>query len=119
MRHTSPTYSTRAILRTTVPDMVDRPLPVGRSLVFGDIGSGCGRLVVAQALTWPWKSCRGVEIVPSLHDIGQAALQEADRVAKGDENTLSPETLRLLRSMAPCSLSLGDVNDDVSRDIPW
>ncbi|CAM9528453.1 unnamed protein product [Ectocarpus sp. 12 AP-2014] len=84
-----------------------------RSLVFGDIGSGCGRLVVAQALTWPWKSCRGVEIVPSLHDMGQAALQEAARVAKGDENALSPETLRLLRSMAPCSLSLGDVNDDV------
>ncbi|CAM9764436.1 unnamed protein product [Ectocarpus sp. 6 AP-2014] len=45
--------------------------------------------------------------------MGQVALQEADRVAKGDENTLSPETLRLLRSMAPCSLSLGDVNDDV------
>lgn len=85
--------------------------------MFGDIGSGCGRLVVAQALTWPWRACRGVEIVPSLHDMGEASLEAADRIAGGDEDKaeLSPEALGLLKTMAPCSLSLGDVNDEVSH----
>lgn len=82
--------------------------------MFGDVGSGCGRLVVAQALTWPWRACRGVEIVPSLHDIGEASLEAAGRIAGGGEDMLSPAALGLLESMAPCSLSLGDVNDEVS-----
>lgn len=88
---------------------------VGRSLVFGDIGSGCGRLVVAQALTWPWRACRGVEIVPSLYHIGEAALlAAAGRVADEGETNLSPAAVSLLKTMAPCSFSLGDVNEDVS-----
>lgn len=85
--------------------------------MFGDIGSGCGRLVVAQALTWPWRACRGVEIVPSLHEMGEASLETAGKIAGGDETDLSPEALGLLKTMAPCSLSLGDVNDEVRNRI--
>lgn len=88
-----------------------------RSLVFGDIGSGCGRLVVAQALTWPWRTCRGVEIVPSLNEMGEEALQAADRLAEG-QTKVSSDARRLLQAMAPCSLSQGDVNDgDVSAGV--
>lgn len=82
--------------------------------MFGDIGSGCGRLVVAQALTWPWRACRGVEIVPSLHDMAEDSLAAAGRIAGDDETNLSQEALGLLKTRAPCSLSLGDVNDEVS-----
>lgn len=86
-------------------------LRIGRNLVFGDIGSGCGRLVLAQALTWPWRSCRGVEKVLSLHDMGEEALLAARRM--GQDGTVSSEALRNLKTMAPCALSLGDVNDEV------
>lgn len=97
---------------TSNVEIVIRVVPtIRRSLVFGDIGSGCGRLVVAQALTWPWRSCRGVEIVPSLHDMGEAALGQAGDAAT--EDSLSSEAVCLLKTMAPCSLSLGDVNDEV------
>ena len=82
------------------------------NLVFGDMGSGCGRLVVAQALAWPWRSCRGVEKVQSLHDMAEAALIRARHMAE-DPNTISTEARRLLRNMAPCTLSLGDVNNEV------
>lgn len=82
------------------------------NLVFGDMGSGCGRLVVAQALAWPWRSCRGVEKVQSLHNMAEAALIRAGHMSE-DPNTLSTEARRLLRNMALCSLSLGDVNNEV------
>lgn len=87
--------------------------------MFADIGSGCGRLVLAQALTWPWKSCRGVEKVSSLHDMGEAAVQAARQMSVEDGpategmETISSEALQVLRTMAPCKLSLGDVNDEV------
>ena len=73
--------------------------------------------MVAQALTWPWRACRGVEIVPSLHDMGEASLEVAGRIAGGDfsQADLSSEALGLLKTMAPCSLSLGDANDEVSH----
>lgn len=86
--------------------------------MFGDIGSGCGRLVVAQALTWPWRGCRGVEIVPSLNEMGEQALQEADRLAEEGQTTVSSDAKSLLQMMAPCSLLQGDVNgDEVSVEV--
>jgi len=45
--------------------------------------------------------------------MGEAALGQAADVAT--EDALSPEALGLLKTMAPCSLSLGDVNDKVLR----
>lgn len=104
-------------LSTTVGP-VPPSVPNYRKLCFGDIGSGCGRLVVAQALTWPWRSCRGVEKVKSLHHMGEAALAAAGRMAQGESRVrsvggdiLSPDASRLLIKMAPCALLLGDINE--------
>ena len=43
--------------------------------------------------------------------MGEGALRQAADAAT--EDALSPEATDLLKAMAPCSLSLGDVNDEV------
>ncbi|CAN0206000.1 unnamed protein product, partial [Phaeothamnion confervicola] len=41
-----------------------RGLPESRSNgVFYDVGSGCGLLVVAAAMMWPFSACKGIEMV--------------------------------------------------------
>lgn len=53
--------------------------------------------------------------MPSFHDIAEAALlAAAGRLEEEHETNLSSEAIDLLKTMAPCSFSLGDVNDDVS-----
>lgn len=98
------------------------PIVISRNLVFADVGSGCGRLVMAQALKWPWRSCLGVEKVRSLHQMGEAAISAAREMASigaggitGQEQTegISSEASQVLQGMAPCDLSLGDIYDEV------
>lgn len=53
--------------------------------------------------------------MPSFHDIAEAALlAAAGRSVEEDETNLSSAAIGILKTMAPCSFSLGDVNDDVS-----
>ena len=47
----------------------------------------------------------------SLHGMGSEALLRAGRMTTDPK--LSPDAQRLLGTMVPCSLSLGDVNDKV------
>ena len=58
---------------------VDRALdgrPDGSTFV--DVGSGCGRLVLAAAVLWPQLGrCAGVECVPELHELAQHAAAKA------------------------------------------
>lgn len=72
---------------------------------------------------WPWRSCRGVEKVPSLHSMGEAVLAFARRIAAdeavgrvGREVSVSPEALQLLEVMSPSFLSLGDINEPEVSD---
>jgi hypothetical protein len=45
---------------------------------FLDLGSGAGRLVLAAAaMSNPWKRCRGVEYLPSLHLLAEEKLSQA------------------------------------------
>ena len=45
---------------------------------FLDLGSGAGRLVLAAAaMSNPWKRCRGVEYLHSLHLFAEGKLDEA------------------------------------------
>lgn len=56
-----------------------------RGKTFCDIGSGAGRLVLAAAALHPhWRMCRGIEILPNLHDMAVSIAEERCRVA--DEN---------------------------------
>jgi hypothetical protein len=58
-----------------------------KNQVFIDVGSGAGRLVLAAAALHPtgWKQCRGVELLPGLH---QAACDNLDkcRLNNGDDS---------------------------------
>ena len=48
-----------------------------RGATFVDVGSGCGRLVVAASVIWPELSrCAGVERVPELHELAMAAAEK-------------------------------------------
>ncbi|CAM9289307.1 unnamed protein product [Choristocarpus tenellus] len=86
-----------------------------RKRVFCDLGSGCGRLVIGQALAWPWRCCKGIEKVEALHNMGMSALGVAKKLAEGEKQSggeaLSPEALKSLEQMSPCDLLLGDAND--------
>lgn len=66
--------------------------------VFCDIGSGAGRLVVAAAALHPtWKVCRGIELLPSMHEsaeniIGQnCRCENTGVVDKQDMNLIADE----------------------------
>jgi SAM-dependent methyltransferase len=48
-------------------------LPSQHECVFYDVGSGSGKVVIAAALLYPFKVCRGIEILSSLHNIGLIA----------------------------------------------
>jgi tRNA G46 methylase TrmB len=48
---------------------------------FLDLGSGAGRLVLAAAaMSNPWKRCRGVEYLPSLHLLAEEKLSQANNL---------------------------------------
>ena len=62
-------------------------------MVFCDLGSGTGRLVLAAAALHRWKLCRGIELLSGIHDAAEANL-ELCRVAS-DDSSLGTETLSL------------------------
>ncbi|KAL7538404.1 hypothetical protein ACHAWF_006079 [Thalassiosira exigua] len=54
---------------------------------FCDVGSGTGRLVVAASALHPrWKVCRGVEILPRLHDAATSVLERCRGDDDGDDS---------------------------------
>lgn len=56
--------------------------------VFADIGSGTGRLVFASAALFPWKLCRGIEILPGIHDVAVQNLERCQvHVAEGESES--------------------------------
>jgi SAM-dependent methyltransferase len=83
--------------------LVQRALVAGRSpeqaselqqLNFLDIGSGVGRLCIAQALRRDcWHNIVGVEIVPQLHDMGLKALAQIKEEQRHDANLSNIELL--------------------------
>ena len=44
-------------------------------LVFCDLGSGTGKLVLAAAAAYTWKLCRGLELLPGIHQEAVQRLQ--------------------------------------------
>ena len=56
---------------------------------FTDIGAGAGRLVFAAAALHPgFKLCRGLEILPSIHQVARGNLEKC-RVSKRDSTSFS------------------------------
>jgi hypothetical protein len=64
-----------AVLRQYVPR-----LPTGGAGHFVDLGSGCGKAVVAAALAFDFASCTGIELLESLHAMAEEASARLVRV---------------------------------------
>jgi SAM-dependent methyltransferase len=74
--------------------------------VFVDIGSGTGRLVAAAAALHPsWKTCRGIELLPTIHESAVASLGQCG--APPSLATTSSQPL----PMAPIELVCGSFDD--------
>jgi hypothetical protein len=56
-------------------------------ITFTDIGSGAGRLVQAAAALHPqyWKLCRGIELLPGLHELAQSVHTQCKTMQKADD----------------------------------
>jgi hypothetical protein len=73
--------------------------------VFIDVGSGAGRLVLAAAALHPmgWKQCRGVELLPGLHQAASENLEKCRLGGDSDTDSLA--------------LPVGQDDDSNSNDI--
>tara|TARA_B110000977_G_scaffold103553_1_gene135130 strand:- start:6514 stop:7149 length:636 start_codon:yes stop_codon:yes gene_type:complete len=67
--------------------------------VFVDMGSGLGKMVLSTAMTRRFKECRGVEIIPELHQKASDAVTRL-RDAVGDD---------AFRLLPPIKLECGDM----------
>lgn len=57
---------------------------------FVDVGSGCGRLVLASALAYDWEACAGIELLGSLHEVAEQSHSALLRASAGEAVRLSP-----------------------------
>ena len=73
---------------------------------FCDVGSGCGRLVLAAALTQPWELASGVELLPSLHSIAIDSHAQLSTLVEGEDD---------LPALAPCEFVCGEADDELPR----
>lgn len=84
-------------------------------VVFCDLGSGTGRLVLASAALHPnWKLCRGIELLESIHAEAVSKLEscrpeETDKAALC--SSLAPKDGGLSLPMAPVELENGSFAD--------
>ena len=77
--------------------------------VFVDMGSGLGKMVLSTAMTRPFKECRGVEILPELHDKAIVALERL-RTNMGDDAFSKLPPMRLACSdMLAVDISDADI----------
>ena len=88
-------------------DEDDADLKTWDGKVFTDIGSGTGRLVLGAAALHQWNLCRGIEILPSIHEFAVDALNKC----RGTNNDrIHDDAARYhLAIDASCSLSLSPI----------
>ena len=80
--------------------------------VFVDIGSGTGRLVVAAASLHPsWKACRGIELLPSIHESAVEIMQQCPTVNGATTKALQCSQGHNQLTMAPVDLVCGSFDD--------
>ncbi|KAL1523419.1 hypothetical protein AB1Y20_018359 [Prymnesium parvum] len=57
---------------------------------FVDVGSGCGRLVLAAALAHEWEWAAGVELLRGLHEVAEASHASLREAARAEGVPLAP-----------------------------
>ena len=88
--------------------------PKQQDVVFCDVGSGTGRLVLAAAMLHPnWKTCRGIELLPTIHANAMENLQTCQEalVVNDDDNTNTNTNDGPSIMMAPVELLCGSFTD--------
>jgi len=93
--------------------------------VFADIGSGTGRLVIAAAALHPeWKLCKGIELLPGIHNMAMQKLSKCgeESLANGFKGILpsnqdNEESTFQGLPMSPITLSCGSFEDDVRKPL--
>ena len=60
--------------------------------MFCDIGSGCGRLVLAAALAFPWARAAGVELLDDLHNAAVSAHRRLTNVLEDEPDIALSES---------------------------
>jgi precorrin-6B methylase 2 len=68
---------------------------------FLDVGSGCGRLVLAAALAHSWETAAGVELLEHLHTSAQEAHTRLRAVLEGEPSV----------SLSPCRLVCAEADE--------
>jgi len=73
--------------------------------IFVDLGSGCGRLVLAAALLHRWRLCAGAEVLEDLHAIAVDAHSRLASYAEAQEPCVA---------LSPCEFAC----DDATKALP-
>lgn len=89
-------------------DLIDHAEPKEGD-VFVDMGSGLGKMVLSTAMTRPFKECRGVEILPELHDKAVLALNRLKTNIGADEISKLPPVHLTLGDMFAADISDADI----------
>lgn len=71
---------------------------------FVDVGSGCGRLVLAAALAHDWRLAMGIELLQGLHNLAECSYATLEREASTVDNI----------KLAPCAF----LNEEVDTALP-
>lgn len=77
--------------------------------VFVDMGSGLGKMVLSTAMTRPFKECRGVEILPELHEKAVVALEKLKMTMGDVEFSKLPPIQLILSDMLAVDVSDADI----------
>lgn len=92
-----------------------------RDCVFTDIGSGTGRMVLAAAALHPWRLCRGIELLPGIHNTAVAIAKERDANIMMQQQqqqramtTKEAAAAALHQPAAPVELCCGSFNNEAN-----
>lgn len=61
---------------------------LGNNLAFVDLGSGCGRPIIAAAVLHPFRKCIGIELLSGLHEMALTAKSAFDAENNGSDTEL-------------------------------
>lgn len=71
--------------------------------LFCDVGSGCGRLVLAAAMMYSWRSAAGIELLRDLHDDALDAHSRLSALVEAEADI----------QLAPCTFRCGEADDEL------
>ena len=106
-------YSSLSKMIQRIQDRIQNdaePIPINGTFV--DLGSGAGRPVFAAAISYPFETCIGIEIMESLHNIGMNTLDEYHTKLNKEPNLMVQSSINCSNNDYNDSDSNSDNDDD-------